>query len=595
MKVSDYIIKFINRNMGVKDIFMLAGGGWMHLLNSLGKNKNINYICNLHEQGAAIAAEAYGQYTNNIGVAMVTTGPGGTNTITGVAAAWIDSTPMMIISGQVKRSDMILDKNLRQFGPQEINIIPIVKPITKYAVTVMEPKKIKYHLQKAYYIATTGRKGPVWLDIPLDVQGSEIDENILESFIPNDENKTNINMKKKISKVISLINVSKRPVFFIGNGIYLSNAQKQFLQLAKSLNIPILTTWKTIDLLEEENPLFIGRPGSIAARGANFNLQNSDLFISIGTRMDLPQTAFNHRNFAKNAKKIIVDIDKNEIKKLDMNVDVKFVCDAKFFINELYKNREKITYKDNGWIKSCKDLLKKYPLVKKEYLQLKKYINSYILLDVLSKEMSEQDILVPGSSGSCSEITCQSFKVKKGQTVLNNQGFGSMGFGLPASIGACIASGKKRTICINGDGGFFLNIQELETVKRLKLPIKFFILNNDGYASIRSMQNNHFKGQYVGSGKTSGLTLPDIQKIAKSYGIKSCKIESQKKLDNKIRKILNFKGPYICEVIIDPNQQTQPRVSSKKLKDGSMISMPIEDMFPFLSKEELKTNIVNNG
>lgn len=595
MKVSDYIIKFINRNMGVKDIFMLAGGGWMHLLNSLGKNKNINYICNLHEQGAAIAAEAYGQYTNNIGVAMVTTGPGGTNTITGVAAAWIDSTPMMIISGQVKRSDMILDKNLRQFGPQEINIIPIVKPITKYAVTVMEPKKIKYHLQKAYYIATTGREGPVWLDIPLDVQGSEIDENDLESFIPNDENKTNINMKKKISKVISLINVSKRPVFFVGNGVYLSNAQKQFLQLAKSLNIPILTTWKTIDLLEEENPLFIGRPGSIAARGANFNLQNSDLFISIGARMDLPQTAFNHRNFAKNAKKIIVDIDENEIKKLDMNVDVKFVCDAKFFINELYKNRGKITYKDNGWIKSCKDLLKKYPLIKKEYLQLKKYVNSYVLLDVLSKEMSKQDILVPGSSGSCSEITCQSFKVKKGQTVLNNQGFGSMGFGLPASIGACIASGKKRTVCINGDGGFFLNIQELETIKRLKLPIKFFILNNDGYASIRSMQNNHFKRQYVGSGKTSGLTLPDIQKIAKAYDIKSCKIESQKKLDNKIRKILNFKGPYICEVIIDPNQQTQPRVSSKKLKDGSMTSMPIEDMFPFLSKEELKTNIVNNG
>lgn len=593
MKVSDYVIKFINKNMGVKDVFMLAGGGWMYLLNSLGKNKNVNYICNLHEQGAAIAAEAYGQYTNNIGVAMVTTGPGGTNTITGVAAAWIDSTPMMIISGQVKRSDMILDKNLRQFGPQEINIIPVVKPITKYAVTIMEPKKIKYYLQKAYYIATTGRKGPVWLDIPLDVQGTVIDEKKLECFMPNEKTSLNRNdFNKKINTLINLINNSKRPVFLVGNGVYLSNAQKQFLQLAKKLNIPILTTWKTIDFLEEENPLFIGRPGSIATRGANFNLQNSDLFISIGARMDLPQTAFNHKNFAKNAKKIIVDIDENEIKKLDMNIDVKFVCDAKLFINELYKNRGKITYKDNGWIKNCKNLLKEYPLIKKEYLQLKKYVNSYVFIDALSKEMSGKDILIPGSSGSCSEITCQSFRVKKGQVVLNNQGLGSMGFGLPASIGTCIASGKKRTICINGDGGFFLNIQELEIIKRLNLPIKFFILNNAGYGSIRNMQNSHFNGHYVGSEKTSGLTLPNIQKIAKSYGIQTSKIDNQKKLNEKIRKILNCKGPHICEIIITHNQQTQPKVSSKKLENGSMISMPIENMYPFLSEKELNKNII---
>lgn len=588
MKVSDYIIEFLNKNMGVKDVFMLAGGGWMHLLNSLGKNKNINYICNLHEQGAAIAAEAYGQYTNNIGVVMVTTGPGGTNAITGVTAAWIDSTPMMVISGQVKRADMILNKRIRQSGAQEVDIISIVKPITKYAVTVMDPKKIKYHLQKAYYMATTGRKGPVWVDIPLDVQGMEINEKKLERFVLPKENKKNINTKK----IINLINSSKRPVFFVGNGVCLSNAQKQFLQLAKSLNIPILTTWKTIDLTEEKNPLFVGRPGSIASRGANFNLQNSDLFISIGARMDLPQTAFNHRNFAKNAKKIIVDIDEKEIDKLDMNIDVKVVCDAKIFINELYKSRKKIVYKDDGWVKFCKDMLNKYPLVTKEYLQLKKYVNSYVLVDILSKEMTKNDILVPGSSGSCSEVTCQSFKVKKRQTVLNNQGLGSMGFGLPASIGACIASGKKRTVCINGDGGFFLNIQELEVVKRLNLPIKFFILNNDGYASIRNMQNNHFNGNYVGSEKTSGLTLPDIQKISKSYGIKSCKIENQNKLDEKIKKILKSKGPYICEVMIDPKQQIQPRVSSKKLKNGSMLSMPIENMYPFLSDKELKTNIM---
>lgn len=593
IKVSDYIIKFINENMCVKDIFMLAGGGWMHLLNSLGENKNVNYICNLHEQGAAIAAEAYGQYTNNIGVAMVTTGPGGTNAITGVVAGWIDSTPMMIISGQVKREDMISDKKLRQLGTQEVNIIPIIKSITKYAVCVTEPKQIKYHLQKAYYMATTGRKGPVWLDIPLDVQGAIINEQELESFNPISEEKKSVDMET-IDKIINLINDSKRPVFFIGNGICLSNAQEQFLYLAKELNIPILTTWKTIDLLEEDNPLFIGRPGSIASRGANFNLQNSDLFISIGARMDLPQVAFNHKNFAKNAKKIVVDIDENEINKLNIDIDVKVVCDAKIFISELYKNKDKILYKDTGWIKLCKNLLNKYPLIRDEYFKLKGYVNSYVLIDILSKEMSENDVLVPGSSGSCSEVTFQSFKVKKGQVVLNNQGLGSMGFGLPASIGACIASGKKRTICINGDGGFFLNIQELEIVKRLNLPIKYFILNNDGYGSIRNMQNNHFKGHYVGSGRTSGVTLPDIQKISNSYGIKSSKIDSQDNIDEKIKKILNSEGPYICEVMIDPNQQIQPRVSSKKLENGSMVSMPIENMYPFLSEEELKSNIINN-
>ncbi|MBR3627855.1 MAG: thiamine pyrophosphate-binding protein, partial [Elusimicrobia bacterium] len=496
--------------------------------------------------------------------------------------------------GQVKRADMILDRNLRQLGAQEVNIIPVVKPITKYAVSVMEPEKIKYHLQKAYYMATTGRKGPVWLDIPLDVQGTTINEDELETFSPIAEEKKSISMET-IDKIISLINTSKRPVFFIGNGVFLSDAQEQFLQLAKSLNIPILTTWKTIDLLEEDNLLFIGRPGSIASRGANFNLQNSDLFISIGARMDFPQVAFSHKNFAKNAKKIIVDIDENEINKLDMNIDVKIVCDAKIFINELYENKERILYKDNGWIKYCKNLLNKYPLVLNEYLQLKKYVNSYVLIDVLSKEMSEDDIFVPGSSGSCSEVSCQSFKVKKGQFVLNNQGLGSMGFGLPASIGACIASGKKRTICINGDGGFFLNIQELEVVKRLKLPIKYFILNNDGYGSIRNMQNNHFNGHYVGSGRSSGVTLPDIQEISKSYGIEAVRIETQEKLSDNIRKILDFKGPYICEVMIDPKQIIQPRVSSKKLEDGSMMSMPIENMYPFLPEEELKENIINNG
>lgn len=594
MKVSDYIIKFINENMKVKHVFMLSGGGWMHMLNSLGHNKNIEYICNLHEQAASIAAEAYGQYTNNIGVAMVTTGPGGTNAVTAVAAGWIDSTPMMVISGQVKRADMIGDSNLRQRGPQEINIIPIVKPITKYAVSVLEPSKIRYHLEKAYYLATTGKKGPVWIDVPLDVQGAQIDENNLEAFVPEKECLTVHNecSNSDLENIISLINNAKRPVFFAGNGIYLAGAKEEFLNLVKKLNIPVLTTWKTIDFFDDNDELFIGRPGSIASRGANFNLQNADLFISIGARMDLPQVAFNFKNFAKNAKKVIVDIDGAELEKFEGDNIIKLQADAKDFIKQLYANMDKVTYKDNGWIEKCNELKNKYPLVNKEYFELKDYVNSYVLLDALSNQMSNDDVFVPGSSGSCSEVSCQAFRAKKGQVFLNNQGFGSMGFGLPASIGACIASGKKRTICVNGDGGFVMNIQELETVKRLNLPIKYFILNNDGYGSIKNMQNNHFNGFYVGSGRTSGVTLPDFERVAKSYGLEYFKISNQQNIISKVNEVLNSEGPVICEVMIDPSMQTQPRVSSKKLENGSMMSMPIENMWPFLSEDEIKAQVI---
>lgn len=591
VKVSDYIIKFINEKMSVKHVFILSGGGWMHMLNSLGENKNIDYICTLHEQGAAIAAEAYGQYTNNIGVAIVTTGPGGTNAITGVTAAWIDSTPMMVISGQVKRADMIGDKGIRQMGPQEVDIVPIVKPITKYAVSVLEPKEIRYHLEKAYHLATTGRKGPVWLDIPLDVQGAMVDEYSLEGFIPEKEKKIVPDFSINLEKTIELINNSKKPVILAGNGIHLAGVKDEFIKLAEKLDIPILTTWKTIDFIEQEHRLFAGRPGSIASRGANFTLQNADLLITIGARMDLPQTAFNHKNFGKNAKKVIVDIDENEINKMQMDIDVKFVADAKDFVLGLAKNLEKITYKNNGWIEKCNELKNKYPVTLPEFFEQKEYVNTYVLLDALSKQMSENDMLVPGSSGSCSEVSCQAFKTKKGQVVLNNQGLGSMGFGLPASIGACIASGGRKTICVNGDGGFMMNIQELETVRRLNLPIKFFILNNDGYGSIRNMQNAHFKGLYVGSGRTSGVTLPDMQKVASAFEIPSCVIKNQQNIEAEVKKVLDSKGPFICEVMISPEQQTQPRVSSIKLEDGSMMSKPIEDMWPFLAQEEIENNM----
>ena len=588
IKLSNYIIQFLEEK-GVKEVFMLPGGGWMHLLDSLGRARKLNYTCMLHEQAASIAAEACAQYNRQLGVVMVTTGPGGTNAITGVGAAWVDSTPMLVLSGQVKTADLIGKSHLRQKGAQEINIIDLVKPITKYAALVTKAEDIKYHLERAVYEATHGKKGPVWLDIPLDIQAAMVDEKKLKGFTPP-VCKQNKSLPSEISKIIECINKAKRPLILAGNGVNLSGAREEFLKLIKILQIPVLTTWKTIDLLPNNSPLYAGRPGSIATRGANFNLQKSDLLLCLGARLDLPQTAFNFKNFGKNARKILIDIDKAELKKFNKSSVFKIEADAKNFVEEFLRQIKKVTYKDKSWLESCKRMLAKYPLVLPEFRKQKKYVNPYILLEEISKNAAKEDLIVPGSSGACSEITCQAFELKEGQRFLNNQGFGSMGFGLPAAIGAAIES-KRRTICINGDGGLQLNIQELQTLARLNLPVKLFVLNNQGYGSIRNMQNNHFAGNLVASDGVKNMTLPDIIKLAKAYNIKCERIINQKNLSNKIKKILNTKGPFICDVLIDPGQQTMPRVSSQKLPDGKMVSKPIEDMFPFLPAKEIEENL----
>jgi len=593
IKLSDYVINFV-KGLGVKHVFLLPGGGCMHLVDSLGKCKSLKYICCLHEQAVAIAADAYSQYTNNIGVGLVTTGPGGTNAITGVAASWIDSIPVLIISGQTKRPDMIKDSGLRQMGIQEVDIVSMIKHITKYAVTVIKPEDIRYHLEKAIYLATSGRKGPVWIDIPLDVQGAVIDEKKLFEY-KCDEVCENI-IDDKIAQVSKLLSLSKRPVIIAGNGIRLANAEKEFLSLMNKIQIPALTTWKAMDIVPENYRYYFGRPGSIGQRGANFILQNADCLISIGARLDLAQVGFDYGNFAKKAEKVIVDIDEKEITKMTdrgMIVDIPIVCDAAMFIAKISKQINKannIRYED--WLKKCKNWKEKYPVILPEYYGKKKYVNTYILADVLSRLATNKDIIVPGSSGSCSEVLLQSFKVKKGQRILNSPGLGSMGFGLPAAIGACLASGNRRAISVIGDGGLQHNIQELETVKRLGLPLKIFVLNNNGYNSIRITQSKHFKGNYVCCGPESGLTLPDTCKIAKAYGIKTVRIHNQKRIKEKIRKIMDIKGPVICEVMVDPKFQTIPRLDSEVQPDGSIISKPIEDLFPFLSREEFAANMI---
>lgn len=593
IKLSDYVIQFIE-NLGVKHIFLLPGGGSMHLVDSVGKSEKLDYVCNLHEQACAIAADAYGQYTNNLGVALVTTGPGGTNTITGVAAAWLDSTPMLIISGQVKRADMVGERGVRQMGFQEINIVSIVKKITKYAVTVTEPEKIRYHLEKAVSLAKNSRPGPVWVDIPLDVQAMMIDEEQLIGF--EEELNEQINqdrLNKKVSQAIQLLNQSERPVILVGNGVRLAEGIKEFLELIDLLQMPVLTTWKAIDFLAEDHPLFAGRPGAVGQRGANFTQQNSDFVLSIGARLDFGQTGYNHKNFARAAKKVIVDIDPNEIKKLDMPIEIPICCDAKMFIRDFIKQKNKIKpIHRTNWLRKCKEWQTKYPVILKKYWKQKNYVNNYVLIDVLSDEMSENDLLIPGSSGASSEVTMQAFRVKKGQRIFNSEGLGPMGCGIPASIGGCIASDRKRTVCIDGDGGFYMNVQDLETVKRLNLPIKYFILNNQGYASIRTTQNNYFKGRFVASDTSSGLTLPNAMKIADAFGISFIQITNHKSIIEKVREILNIEGPAICDVILPFEHVTAPKLSSYQKKDGSFISKPLEDLAPFLDREEFRKNMI---
>ncbi len=588
IKLSDYVFKFLAEK-GTKHVFMLPGGGAMHLVDSLGKSKDIEYICTLHEQAAAIAAEAYGQHTNNIGVVLTTSGPGATNAITGVTAGWIDSTPIFVISGQAKREDLIGDKGVRQIGSQEVQIIDMVKPITKYAVQVMEPEQIRYHLEKAYYEATNGRMGPVWLSIPLDVQAAMVDESTLQGYVPEEDNKTSIDTVVK--KTIELLKGAKKPLILAGNGIKMGDATVLLEELLKIVPMPVQTTWKTIDMFGEDEELYVGHPGGMGDRGANLILQEADVLISVGSRIDTSLTAFNEANFGKNAKKIIIDIDENELKRMKIEqVEEKTACDAKDYLKALLEEVAKGNWDNqkNDWIEWLsygKKLRAKYPVVTDEHKSVEDVVSAYYFTQVLCENLTSEDVVVPESSGAAGEITYQAFKVKKGQKMKNAAGLGSMGFGLPYAIGSCFANDKKRTVLINGDGAFQMNIQELETVYRLQLPIKIFIWDNSGYASIRSMQNNTFEGHYVASGETSGLSMPAICEIAKAYNIPSYVMNNNKELEELMPEILKVEGPVLCNVIISPDEVVSPRTKTFRLPDGSMQSSLLEEMWPLVGKE----------
>jgi len=590
IKVSDYVIKVLE-SLGAAHMFMLPGGGAMHLNDSLGKSKKIQYVCCQHEQGAAIAAEAYARVNNTAGLLMVTTGPGGTNALTGIAGAFLESTPVIVISGQVKRADMIRGQGLRQQGMQELDIISIVRPITKYAALIDDPKLVRYHLERAIHEATHGRKGPVWLDIPLDVQASVVDEDTLSGYVPIPPALPDI--EEAVLNIIGRLNQAQRPVLLAGDGIRLANGIEEFHELIDLLGIPVLTTWNGIDLLEETHPLYFGRPGGLGHRYANFIQQNSDFFMSIGARLNLLQTGYNFDGFARGAVKVMVDIDPPELRKTNVRPDLPICADAKEFIEALLAHRDRIKRRDrHSWLGYAERMKEKYPIISETYWEQSELVNTYCLLDVLSEQMSADDIFVSGSSGSCIDISMQAFRVKKGQRAFCTKGLASMGYGLPSAMGACLAGNRRRTVCVNGDGGFVMNMQELETIRRLHLPVKFFVLCNRGYGAIRATQTNLFDGHLVACEESSGLSLPPIGRVSEAYGIKAFRIESNRELDEKVHTILEYDGPAVCEVFTPIGLTAVPKQVSYKRKDGQMESKPLEYMMPPLSAEEFAENML---
>jgi acetolactate synthase-1/2/3 large subunit len=593
VRLSDYVLRFV-ANLGVKHIFLVPGGGAMHLNDALSRLPAIESVCNLHEQASAIAAENYSKATKHLGVCMVTTGPGATNAITGLAGAWLDSIPCLFLSGQVKRADRLVSpegvhSGVRQMGVQEVDIVSIVKPLTKYAVTVDQPESIRFHLEKAIYLAQSGRPGPVWIDIPLDVQAIQIDE----SLLPACTHPASATAPLDLSSIIDALNRAERPIILAGNGIRLAHAEGEFFDLLDVLQVPVETTWLAIDIVPSTHPLFVGHPGCLASRGSNFAIQNSDFLLSIGSRLDRVITGYAPDRFARAAEKVMVDIDPAELAKMGNSIHHKICCDAGTFIRALLARRAEIKKPDrSSWLARCTRWKARYPIVTEEHRHPSGRVSVYHFSEVLSSELRENDYIVSGSSGSAIELFLFALDVKPGQRVFHTTALGAMGFGIAASIGACLAGGRRNVVCVDGDGGFQFNIQELETVRRLNLPIKFFVLNNEGYASIRISQTTFFGEPRIGCDAKTGQTLPDVRKVAEAYGIATAIIRDQSNLHAEIRRVLDMPGPVVCDVHVIPEEARAPRLASVQRPDGSFVSKPLEDLAPFLDRAEFLENMI---
>ena len=624
IRIADYIANFLVAH-GVTDIFSVVGGGAMHLNDAFGHHEKLKVTYNHHEQACAIAAEAYARLGNRIAAVCVTTGPGGTNALTGVVGGWLDSIPMFIISGQVRydtTARFALKETgaiVRAMGDQEYDIVKSVASMTKYAVMIEDPKQIRYALEKAWHLATTGRPGPVWIDVPVNYQGMTIETEGLEGYDPTeDDAQLPPAVSEEIIKtVLEKIKNANRPVFHAGYGIRLSGGYAAFRSVLEKLNIPVVTYWNAVDLIEDEHPLYCGRAGNMGDRPGNFAIQNADLILAVGTRISIRQVGYNWKTWAREAEVIMVDIDQGELKKPTLHVEMPIWADAKDFlekldhaINEFKNNKDDAgsecenkndkekkwiapVFRGNDWLKICQNWKKNYPAVlPRQWEENGKTANVYAFVRYLSSQLPENS-LTAVSNGACCVVGNQAYVIQKGSRMANNSAIASMGYGLPAAIGTCIGGGRRETICLEGDGSIMMNLQELQTIITNQLPIKIFLINNNGYHSIRITQTNLF-GHHtkVGIGPESGdLSFPEFKKIAEAFGYRYYSAHSNAEMKEVVDTVLKMEGPVFTEIFTDTDQVWEPKSSTKRLEDGTLVSPPLEDLAPFLSREELKRNM----
>lgn len=594
MRVSDYVIEFFE-NQGVDHVFTVSGGGSIFLCDALGMAKKMKYIACHHEQAASMATEAYARVRQGLGLTLVTSGPGGTNAVTGVAGSWLDHVPHITISGQVFLAQTITKHpGLRTLGVQEINIVDIVRPITKYAVMVEDAADIRYHLEKAVYLATHGRPGPAWIDIPANIQNAQIDPAALRGFDPAEYAVAlEPALEAKVARVVELLKSARRPLVHVGQGVRLAGAEKAFMQLVETYRLPFVTARNANDLVPWDHELYAGRPGTFAQRGANFAVQTSDVYLAVGTRLALAQTGYNAKDYARNAKVVMVDIDEAELNKDTVKLHLKIQTDAKLFLEEL--NRQLAGEKLDGtrwnpWVAQCRQWKQKYPVVLPEYREQAGSVNSYHFIDVLSDVLAPDDVIVT-DMGFAFQNTHQALRVKQGQRMFTNCGLASMGWGLPAAVGACVGSGKRRTVCLAGEGGLLMTIQEMATIMHHRLPVKLFVLNNGGYLTIKQTQELGFEGRLMGSNEQSGISFPDFMDIAKAHRFRAVRLDSHRDLRQRLEEVMNHEGPVLCEIMMDPNQVQAPKAINRRNADGSMKQTALEDSYPFLDPKEVQANL----
>lgn len=598
IRLADYVADFLVEH-GVTDAFSVVGGGAMHLNDALGHKDGLKVTYNHHEQACAIAAEAYARLDNKIAAVCVTTGPGGTNALTGVVGGWLDSIPMFIISGQVRYDTtaryalQYTETPLRAMGDQEYDIVKSVEPMTKYATMIEDPKQIRYALEKAWHLATTGRPGPVWIDIPVNFQGGYIETEELEGYDPSEDDALLPPPVDEsiIEKVLEKIANAKRPVLHAGYGIRLSGGYEAFRRVADKLNIPVVTYWNAIDLIEDEHPLYVGRAGNMGDRPGNWAIQNADLVVAIGTRISIRQVGYNWKTWARAAEVIMVDIDQAELKKPTLHVEMPVWADAKDFLEKMDKAIDKTPVHAGGeWLAACQSWKKNYPVVQpKQWEENGSTANVYAFVKYMSSRLPENS-LTAVSNGACCVVGHQTYEIKKGSRFANNSAIASMGYGLPAAIGTCIGGNRRETICLEGDGSIMMNLQELQTILTNKLPIKIFLINNSGYHSIRITQSNLFsEHSKIGIGEESGdLSFPNFKKLSEAFGYPYYSARSNKEMKEVVDQVLSLDGPVFCEIFTDTEQRWEPKSSTKRLEDGTLVSPPLEDLAPFLPREELK-------